>query len=256
MNMFIHGVQDFEIMQGDTLKSPAFIENGRVKQFDICIANPPYSMKKWDRESWTNDPWGRNIYGTPPQGAADYAFFQHIICSLKPDTGRCAILWPHGILFRDSEKQIRSHLVNSDYIDTIIGLGPNLFYNSPMDSCIVICRKKKPETKKNKIMFVRAYDQIYKEGNQNFLSSQHIKNIFQWYSEFIEISGRTKIASITEVRKKNYILNVPLYVRPEEKNNNPEKSNLQSLIKDWSNSSEQVKSSFSELEVILEDINK
>ena len=142
MNMFIHGVQDFEIIQGDTLKRPAFIENGRVKQFDICIANPPYSMKKWDRESWKNDPWGRNIYGTPPQGTADYAFFQHIICSLKEDTGRCAILWPHGILFRDSEKEMRSKLIEDDYIDAVIGLGPNLFYNSPMESCIVVCQKK------------------------------------------------------------------------------------------------------------------
>ena len=162
MNMFIHGVQDFEIIQGDTLKRPAFLENGRVKQFDICIANPPYSMKKWDKEAWKNDPWGRNIYGTPPQSAADYAFFQHIICSLKKETGRCAILWPHGILFRDSEKEIRSKSVENDYIDTIIGLGPNLFYNSPMDSCIVVCRKNKREIKKALRKTLLKY-QLHKE---------------------------------------------------------------------------------------------
>jgi len=121
MNMFIHGVQDFEIIQGDTLKRPAFLEQGRVKQFDICIANPPYSMKKWDRESWKHDPWGRIIYGTPPQGCADYAFFQHIICSIKNDTGRCAILWPHGILFRDSERDMRKKLIQDDYVDAVIG---------------------------------------------------------------------------------------------------------------------------------------
>ena len=254
MNMFIHGVQDFEIIQGDTLKRPAFIEGGRVKQFDICIANPPYSMKKWDRESWKNDPWGRNIYGTPPQGAADYAFFQHIVCSLKEETGRCAILWPHGILFRDSEKEIRSKLVESDYIDAIIGLGPNLFYNSPMDSCIVVCRKNKPNIKKNKIMFLRAYDQIHKEGNQNFLSTEHVKNIFNWYSEFKEIPGRTKIASIKEVRDNDYIINVALYARPEDEDDNSQKPTTSSLVDDWSKSSEQVTSSFDKLKVALEEI--
>jgi len=256
MNMFIHGVQDFEIVQGDTLKRPAFIENGRVKQFDICIANPPFSMKKWDRNSWNNDPWGRNIFGTPPQGAADYAFFQHIICSLKREVGRCAILWPHGILFRDSEREIRKNLVESDYIDTIIGLGPNLFYNAPMDSCIVVCRKNKPEMKKKKIMFIRAYDQTYKEGNQNFLSVDHVKNIFNWYSEFKEIPGRTKIASIEEVRKNNYIINVALYARPEHGNDNSKKSNIESFVKNWSESSEQVKSSLDKLIVDLEEIIK
>jgi type I restriction enzyme M protein len=211
-------------------------------------------MKKWDRESWKNDPWGRNIYGTPPQGTADYAFFQHIVCSLKQDTGRCAILWPHGILFRDSEREIRSNLVESDYIDTIIGLGPNLFYNSPMDSCIVVCRKNKPEAKKNKIMFIRAYDQIYKEGNQNFLSSQHVKNIFNWFSEFKEMPGRTKIASIEEIRKNNYILNVALYVRPEDGNDNSEKPRIDAFVKDWLESSEQFKNFFNKLKVSLEEI--
>lgn len=254
MNMFIHGVQDFEIVQGDTLKHPAFIEAGHVRQFDICIANPPYSMKKWDRELWKNDPWGRNIFGTPPQGAADYVFFQHIICSLNDDTGRCAILWPHGILFRDSEREIRSNLVESDYIDTVIGLGPNLFYNSPMDSCIVVCRKKKPGTKKNKIMFIRAYDQIYKEGNQNFLSVTHIENIFKWYSEFKDIPGRTKIVSIEEVRKNNYIINVPLYARAEDAKDNSEESNADDPLQSWSASSQQVKNALSELEKALEDI--
>lgn len=254
MNMFIHGVQDFEIIQGDTLKRPAFIENGRVKQFDICIANPPYSMKKWDRESWKNDPWGRNIYGTPPQGNADYAFFQHIICSLNENTGRCAILWPHGILFRESEREMRTKLIENDYVDTVIGLGPNLFYNSPMDSCIVVCRKNKPEVKRNKIMFIRAYDQTYKEGNQNFLSEQHISTIFEWYSNFKDIPGRVKIADIEDVRRNNHIINVALYARPEEGNSKSDSLSTELLIKNWMKSSDEVKNSFSNLRAVLKEV--
>jgi len=254
MNMFIHGVQDFEIVQGDTLKRPAFIENGRVKQFDICIANPPYSMKKWDRESWKNDPWGRNIYGTPPQGNADYAFFQHIICSLKENTGRCAILWPHGILFRDSEKEMRSKLIENDYVDAVIGLGPNLFYNSPMDSCIVVCRKNKPESKRKKVMFIRAYDQTYQEGNQNFLSEQHIQTIFEWYVNFKNIPGRVKIADIEDVRRNNYIINVALYARPEEGKEKSDSTPTKLLIENWLKSSEEVKKRFSNLKSVLEEV--
>ncbi|MCX6672041.1 MAG: class I SAM-dependent DNA methyltransferase [Euryarchaeota archaeon] len=254
MNMFIHGVQDFEIVQGDTLKRPAFLEQGRVKQFDICIANPPYSMKKWDRESWKNDPWGRNIYGTPPQGCGDYAFFQHIICSLKKNTGRCAILWPHGVLFREAEKEIRSKLIEDDYVDTVIGLGPNLFYNSPMDSCIVVCNKNKPSLKKEKILFIRAYDQFYREGNQNFLSEEHINNIFKWYSDYKYIPGRTKIATLNEVRNNNYIINVALYARPEEMKHETDSHSLKNITDDWKKSSENVKNSITELKTVMKEV--
>ncbi len=256
MNMFIHGVQDFEIIQGDTLKRPAFIENGQVKQFDICIANPPYSIKKWDREAWKNDPWGRNIYGTPPQGCGDYAFFQHIICSLKKETGRCAILWPNGILFRDAEQEIRSKLIEEDYVDTVIGLGPNLFYNSPMDSCIVVCNKNKPIEKKGKILFIRAHDQLYKDGKQNFLSDENISNIYKWYSEYNYVPGRTKIVDIDDVRHNNFIINVALYAKPEESINNGNCKSTTTLVKEWTNSSLSIKSFYSQLKSALKEVIK
>jgi type I restriction enzyme M protein len=136
MNLFLHGVKDFNIVNGDTLKTPAFIENGQLMQFDLVLANPPYSIKQWDRDAFSKDKHGRNFLGTPPQGRADYAFFQHILKSLNPKTGRCAILFPHGILFRDEEKEMREKLVKSDLVECVIGIGKNLFFNSPMEACI------------------------------------------------------------------------------------------------------------------------
>jgi type I restriction enzyme M protein len=211
-------------------------------------------MKKWDRESWKQDPWGRNIYGIPPQGNADYAFFQHIICSLKKETGRCAILWPHGILFRDVEKEIRSKLIEDDYIDTVIGLGPNLFYNSPMDSCIIICRKTKPNQKKRKIMFIHAYDQLYKDGNQNFLSNEHIMTIFKWYKGYKTIPGRTKIATIDEIRENNYVINVALYVHPEDGKKENKINLVNDLIHQSDNSFNDIKKTFAELQCTLREV--
>ncbi len=116
MNLVLHGVEDFEIVAGNTLSNPAFIERDRLRTFDVVLANPPYSIKKWNREAWQNDPWGRNFLGTPPQGRADYAFFQHILKSLDPKTGRCAILFPHGVLFRNEEAEMRRKLVESDLV--------------------------------------------------------------------------------------------------------------------------------------------
>lgn len=136
MNLFLHGIEDFHIVNDDTLKNPAFIENGQLQQFDLVLANPPYSIKQWDRGAFEHDKYGRNFLGTPPQGRADYAFFQHILKSLKPDTGRCAILFPHGVLFRSEEAEMRRKLVESDLVECVIGIGKNLFFNSPMDACM------------------------------------------------------------------------------------------------------------------------
>jgi type I restriction enzyme M protein len=147
-----------------TLKEPKFIKSDKLSQFDVIFANPPYSIKKWDRESFSKDVYGRNLYGVPPQGCADYAFFQHILKSLTPKTGRAAMLWPHGILFRDSEYEIRKGIIDSDAIEAVIGLGPNLFYNSPMESCVVILRKSKPKERKNKILFINGVKKVTREN--------------------------------------------------------------------------------------------
>ena len=148
MNLVLHGVADFQIASGNTLATPAFTEGDALRTFDAVLANPPYSIKKWNRAAWESDPWGRNFLGTPPQGRADYAFFQHILSSLNPRTGRCAILFPHGVLFRNEEALMRRTLLESDLVECVLGLGPGLFYNSPMEACVVVCRRHKPRARR------------------------------------------------------------------------------------------------------------
>jgi len=213
MNLFLHGIEDFHIVRGDTLAHPAFVQGDRLMQFDIVLANPPYSVKQWDRDAWSADPWGRNIYGTPPQGRADYAFLQHIIQSLKPKSGRCAILFPHGVLFRNEEQAMREKLVAHDVVECVIGLGPNLFYNSPMEACILICRMNKPKERRGKIFFINAVNEVSRERAQSFLTDEHIEHIVTAYRDFKEVEGFAKVASIDEIRKKQCKLSIPLYVQ-------------------------------------------
>ncbi len=252
MNMFIHDLGDFEIIRGDTLANPAFIENDRVKQFDIVIANPPYSIKKWNQNAWTKDPWRRNIYGTPPQGCADYAFFQHIICSMKEDTGRCAILWPHGILFRDSEQSMRAKLIEDDYVDCVIGLGPNLFYNSPMEACIVICRKNKPAERKGKILFINGFEEVIQDKQQAFLSDDNIQTLFDLYTNYGNVPRKSYVASMEEVKEKDYNLNVPLYVEKYDLGEIDEP--LEVVIQEWTESSHRIKEANEEIFSILSEV--
>lgn len=117
MNLFLHGVTHFQIINGDTLAAPAFVENGQLQKFDLVLANPPYSISQWDRAAFESDKYGRNFLGVPPQSRADYAFFQHIIKSMNLTTGRCAILFPHGVLFRNEESAMREKLIRSDVVE-------------------------------------------------------------------------------------------------------------------------------------------
>jgi type I restriction enzyme M protein len=218
MNCFLHGIEDFRIERGDTLSEPKFVQGDHLMQFNVALANPPYSIKQWDRDAFTSDPWGRNLYGTPPQGRADYAFWQHILCSLKPKTGRCAILFPHGVLFRQEEADMRRKLVEADLIDCVLGLGPNLFYNSPMEACVVICRAAKPKAHKGKILFINAVNEVTRERAQSFLTDEHIEHIVKTYGRFTEEAGFARVATLEEIRSKDGSLSIPLYVSQLPKN--------------------------------------
>ena len=214
MNCFLHGVEDFRIERGDTLAEPKFVSGDRLQRFDVVLANPPYSIKQWDREAFASDPWGRNLYGTPPQGRADYAFQQHILQSLNPKTGRCAVLWPHGVLFRQEEADMRRKLIEADLIECVLGLGPNLFYNSPMEACVVICRTAKPKARRGKILLINAVNEVTRERAQSFLTDDHIEHIVHAYENFTDVPGLARVVTLAEVRAKDGNLSIPLYVAP------------------------------------------
>jgi len=212
MNCFLHGIEDFQILRGDTLSEPKFVQADRLMRYDVCLANPPYSIKQWDRSAFTSDPWGRNLYGVPPQGRADYAFWQHILASLAPKTGRCAILFPHGVLFRQEEAEMRRKLIEADLIECVLGLGANLFYNSPMEACIVICRTAKPKARKGRILFINAVGEVTRERAQSFLTDDHIERIVAAYRDFRNEPGFTHVATMEEICGRNGNLSIPLYV--------------------------------------------
>jgi type I restriction enzyme M protein len=213
INMFMHNVDEFLIVQGDTLDSPQILENDELKKFDVVMANPPYSVKKWSQSKWMNDPFGRNIWGTPPQGCADYAFQQHIMTSLKPETGRSVVLWPHGVLFRDSEAGIRKRMIEEDYVDAVIGLGKNLFYNSSMESCLLVCSMNKPVERKGKIIFIDAKEELRIERTNAWLEPKHIKKISIAYWNFKDTEGLAKVMTNSEVLQNNGNLSLQLYVK-------------------------------------------
>ena len=215
MNLYLNGVEDFSIVNADTLEKPGFVDGSYLRKFDIVLANPPYSIKQWNREKFMNDKWGRNFLGTPPQGRADYAFFQHILASMDDKTGRCAILFPHGVLFRKEEQEIRKNLVEKDLIESVIGLGPNLFYNSPMEACIFICRTNKSDDYKNKIVFINAVNEVVRKNAESYLTDEHICRIRDAYFGHKDVENLCKIVSCEEVLNRNADLNISLYVTPK-----------------------------------------
>ena len=209
-NLYLHGIREFEIRVGDTLLNPRFLSGDRLETFDVVLANPPYSMDL-DQAFWAQDPWGRNGFGTPPPGNADYAFFEHILASMNPQTGRSATLWPHGILFRNSE--IRKAILEADLIEAVIGLGPELFYNSPMESCIVICRSHKAPERQGKVLLIDASKDYIKHGKQSALTEEHQRKIADAYLSFTDQEGFARVISLSEIRERDHSLNIPGYIR-------------------------------------------
>ncbi|MXW76585.1 MAG: SAM-dependent DNA methyltransferase [Acidimicrobiaceae bacterium] len=239
MNLFLHGIEDFDVVRGDTLAYPAFTDGDQLSRFDVVIANPPYSIKAWDRDAWSSDLWGRNRYGTPPQGRADYAFWQHILASMDPKTGRCAILFPHGVLFCDEERDMRRRIVAADLVEAVIGLGPNLFYNSPMESCIVVCRAKKPAERVGKVLFIDAVNEVTRERAQSFLTDDHIDRIVRAFRAFEPEDGFSAVETLDAIAERNSNLSIPLYVTREGARSGHD---LSAALAEWRQSSSDLRS--------------
>lgn len=251
MNLFLHGVDDFNIVNGDTLTSPAFIKNGKLQRFDLVLANPPYSISQWDRAAFESDKYGRNFLGVPPQGRADYAFLQHILTSMKKDTGRCAILFPHGVLFRNEERSMREKLVQGDYVECVIGLGPNLFYNSPMEACIMICRMSKRPDRRNKVLFINAVNEVERKNAQSYLEDSHINRIATAYENYCDDDDFAKVATIEDIAENNYSLSIPLYVKPLGNENEMDRRSIQEHYESWVAAADRMKIYYQKLNALL-----
>jgi type I restriction enzyme M protein len=249
MNMFMHGIEEFSIVRGDTLAQPSFLHNDELKKFNVILANPPYSIKAWDRKSFENDPYGRNLWGTPPQGCADYAFQQHIQKSLDTENGRSISLWPHGILFRDGEAEMRRKMIEEDLVECVIGLGPNLFYNSPMEACLLITKTNKSEDKNGKVLIINALKEVKQEKNMAFLEPKHIDTIFNCYKNFKDVDGFAKVVSTNEILENKGSLNIAQYV--SNVNNSNDQLTIDQALTDWNKQSDKLKESMNQLFEIL-----
>jgi type I restriction enzyme M protein len=217
MNLLLHGIDDFAIVQGDTLRQPAFTDpaTGGLATYDCVLANPPFSLEQWGREVWESDPWGRAFAGLPTDSSGDYAFVQHMVKSMAPATGRMAVVLPQGALFRGGvEGQIRRTLLESDRIEAVIGLAPNLFYGTGLAACILVLRQRKATERKGKVLIVDA-SALYRKGRaQNFLDPNHANTILGWFKNFSDVEDHARVVTLEEIAAEEWTLNISRYVLP------------------------------------------
>jgi type I restriction enzyme M protein len=220
MNLLIHEVEDAQIRREDTLLNPRFVtDKGKLQQFEMVVANPPFSLKGWGADKWATDPHKRALGGVPPKNNGDYAWVQHMLASMKPETGRVGVVMPHGVLFRGgAEGKIRQHLLESDLLDAIIGLGPNLFYGTTIPACLLIFRATKDKTRKKNVLFVDGAKRFTKGKNQNELSGADVDDLFAVY-ESAGTESKTDIAArlvpFDEIQENAYDLNIGRYLKTE-----------------------------------------
>ena len=214
-NLFLHAIEDFQIVRGDTLRNPAFFEGDKLASFDCVIANPPFSLKKWGEDLWVNDPFGRNFAGLPPSSSGDFAWVQHMVRSMADVTGRMAVVLPQGALFRAGiEGEIRQRLLEMDLIEAVIGLAPNLFYGTELAACILVLRKRKPAKRKKKVLIADA-SRLFRRGRaQNFLESEHAAGILSWYRDFADVQDAVRVVTLDEIKSEDWTLNISRYVLP------------------------------------------
>jgi type I restriction enzyme M protein len=213
INLYLHGIEDFRIVRGDTLRDPKLFEGDQLSRFDCVIANPPFSLKHWGEDLWATDPFGRNFAGVPPGKSGDYAWVQHMICSMADVTGRMAVVLPRGALFRmGSEGKIRRRILESDLVEAIIGLGPNLFYGTGLAACILVLRRQKDAQHENKILFIDASREFKRGRNQNTLEPDQVERITSWYWDYTDVEGVARIVDLDEIAENEFNMNISRYV--------------------------------------------
>ncbi len=225
MNMILHNSATADIAKGgsSTLSNPFFIKNGMLQTFDYVVANPPFSLKNWTdglsidpkSKQVINDSFNRFEDGTPPEKNGDFAFLLHIIKSLK-DTGKGAVILPHGVLFRgNAEGVIRKNLLLKGYIKGVIGLAPNLFYGTSIPACVIVLDKENAHARKG-VFMIDASKDFKKDGNKNRLRDQDVQKMIDAFNALKEIPYYSKMVSLEEISANDYNLNIPRYIASQQ----------------------------------------
>ncbi len=211
MNLFLHGIDEAQVVRGDTLRHPKHVCRGRLQTFDRVLANPPFSLKNWGYEEWRDgDAFGRDIYGCPPRAYGDLAFLQHMLASLAPGS-MLGVVVPSGILFRGGgEKVIRRGLVEDDLIEAVISLPPNLFYGTDISACVLIINRRKRKRRRARVLFVQGADELT-EGKNN-LSSVDVKRMAGAFHAFEDEPRFARVVTADEIRANDYNLYISRYV--------------------------------------------
>ncbi|MEZ0483195.1 type I restriction-modification system subunit M [Fibrella aquatica] len=228
MNMFLHGFDDAIIRWGDTLNNPLLLENDRLMKFDVVVANPPSSLDKWGAENAPIDRHNRFHRGTPPKSKGDFAFISHMIETACEGRGKVGVIVPHGVLFRgSSEGLIRRKLIEENLLEAVIGLPANLFFGAGISTAILLFNlaRTRPENTqsvgKTDVLFIDASREYAEAKNQNVMRAEHIDrivNIVQTFRQSPEEAAGIVAekfayrATLEEIRKNDYNLNIPRYV--------------------------------------------
>lgn len=220
MNLYLHELEDFRILRGNTLRDPAFRDHeGAYKRFDVVIANPPFSLKHWGADTWTADP--RAVCGVPPAGNGDYAWVEHMVSSMRPETGRVGVVMPHGVLFRGGvEGRIRQCLLEKDALDAVIGLPPNLFYSTSIPACLLVFRAMKPKDRRQTVLMVDGSACFTKGRNQNQMDDEHVDAILAAYRSGDDPDGdggvAVRLVDHAEIKENGWDLSLGRYLRAPE----------------------------------------
>ena len=224
MNMFLHAKDAARIEWCDTLNSPALIEGDHLMKFDIVVANPPFSLDKWGAEHAAADQYKRFWRGVPPKSKGDYAFITHMIEIARRQSGRVAVIVPHGVLFRGgSEGKIRQALIEENLLDAVVGLPANLFTTTGIPVAILVFDRSREQGGANEnrkeILFIDASREFTPSKTQNLMSDEQIQKVLDTYRSRAELDKYSHLATPEEIQENEYNLNIPRYVdtfEPEE----------------------------------------
>ena len=214
MNLYLHGAKDVQIKQGDTLRNPLFLEKGKLKTFDCVLANPPFGLDKWGAQQFSADAFGRNFWGSPTDANADYAWLQHMIKSMSPNDGRCAVVLPQGVLF-GKYGDIREKLIRSDKLEAVIALAGGVFYSTPVSACILFLSNKKKASHIGRVCLIDGSEVFTAQRSQNYLSESDVKTLLNYYLEYSDVIEKVKIVTISELEKGGFELSVKKYIEHE-----------------------------------------